>query len=264
MAVIDTAEDFRIGRVVSRLFNALFANLGVFLPLTALLTIPSLLLTLYGTTNLANMGVTAAGAIAPGGGMAFFRQIMLQTAVYVVFGFILQAALVQGTITYLNDERPGLGQSFSSALKSVGPLVVIALLSVLGMAAGMMLLIVPGIILALMWAVVVPVLVVEKTGITETFGRSRALTKGYRGKIFLMVLMYLLVALAISFATRPFLGVSVFMPKPGELNPLYLVVTWVEHVFLTALTAVGIASIYYELRLVKEGIGAQQMAAAFD
>jgi hypothetical protein len=264
MAVLDSAEDFRIGRVVSRMFNALFANLAVFLPLAALLAIPTLLLTLYTTANLANMGMTPAGGIAPGGGLAFFRIAALQGAIYLVFGFILQAALVQGTLTYLNDERPSFGQSFASALKSIVPLVIIAFLSMLGMMAGIMLLIVPGIIVALMWAVVVPVLIVEKTGITETFGRSRALTKGFRGRIFLLVLMYLAITIAIGFATRPLMGISALLPKPGDLNIPYVVVAWAERVFLTAMSAVGIASIYYELRLVKEGVGAQQMAAAFD
>jgi len=264
MAVLDTAEDFRIGRVVSRLFNALFANLGVFLPLAALLTIPNLLLTLYTTSHLTSSGLTPAGALAAGGASAFFRLIALQSLVYIILSFILQAALVQGTITYLNDERPGLGQSFSSALKLLVPLIVIAILSGLAIMAGMMLLLVPGIILALMWSVVVPVRMVENTGITETFGRSRALTKGYRGKIFLLVLMYLVIAIAIGFATRPLFGVSMLAKTLTEFNAVYLVVDWAERVVLAAITAVGVASVYYELRLVKEGIGAQQMAAAFD
>jgi len=115
-----------------------------------------------------------------------------------------------------------------------------------------------------MWSVVVPVRMVENTGITETFGRSRALTKGYRGKIFLLVLMYLVIAIAIGFATRPLFGVSMLAKTLTEFNPVYLVVDWAERVVLAAITAVGVASVYYELRLVKEGIGAQQMAAAFD
>jgi hypothetical protein len=41
-------------------------------------------------------------------------------------------------------------------------------------------------------------------------------------------------------------------------------VDWILRVVLTSITAIGATSIYYELRLVKEGIGAQQMAAAFD
>jgi len=264
MTTIDTAEDFRIGRVVSRLFNALFANWVIFLTLATLLMAPLLLLSLYTTANFASMGITPAGGIAPGGLGSFFRLFALQMVIYTIFYYLLQAALVKGTITYLNDERATLGQCLSSVLKSAGTLVVIAFLSLLGVFLGIMLLVVPGIILALMWFVIVPVCMVENTSVTQTFGRSRALTKGHRGKIFLLILMYFALAFAIVFTTRPLLGVSMMMPKPGELNVAYVVVGWAEQVILAALTAAGVASIYYELRLVKEGVGAQQMAAAFD
>src|ERR1700749_4741953 len=116
MAIVDTAEEFRIGRVVSRLFDALFANLVTFLALAALLMIPVLLLTIYTTTNLASVGVNPTGGIAVGGGMHFFGLIMAQTVIYLVFGYILQAALIYGTLSYLNGERPSFGQCFSNAL----------------------------------------------------------------------------------------------------------------------------------------------------
>jgi len=264
MTTLDSAEDFRIGRVVSRLFNALFANLPIFLPLAALLTIPNLLLNLYTTSHPGSTGLNPAGGFAPGGGLAFFRLVVLQSLIYIVFSYILQAALVQGTVTYLNDEKPSFGQSLSNALKSIVPLIVIAILGGLAMMLGLVLLVVPGIILALMWTVVVPVRVVENTGIAETFGRSRALTKGHRGKIFLLFLMYVVLAVVVSFATRPLFGVSMLARSLTDFSALYIVVDWAERVFLAALTAVGAASIYYELRLVKEGAGPEDMATVLD
>jgi hypothetical protein len=264
MAVVDSAEDFRMGRVVSRLFEALLANPVPFLALTALLTIPSLLLSLYTITNVTQtMGVTPAGGIAPGGMGRFIEVTGSAALVYLVFTFLLQAALTQGTISWLNGEKPSVGQSLSVAVKNFLPLVAIAILAGLGWMLGSLLLVVPGIIVALMWSVVVPVKVVEGTGITESFGRSRALTKGFRGRIFLLFLAYFVVAMILGFAVRPLLGISM-LPKPGELSVGYILVDWILRVVLTAITAVGATSIYYELRLVKEGIGAQQMAAAFD
>lgn len=264
MATVDSAEDFRIGRVVSRLFEALLANPVPFLALTALLTLPSLLLSLYTVTNITQtMGVTAAGGIAPGGMGRFVEMSALSGLVYLVFTFLLQAALTQGTISWLIGERPSFGHSLSVALKNFLPLVAIAILTGLGVGLASFLLLVPGVILALMWSVVVPVKVIEGTGITESFGRSRALTKGYRGRIFLLFLAYFVVAMIVSFAVRPLLGVAM-MPKPRDLNAAYILVDWVVRVVLTSITAVGATSIYYELRLVKEGVGAQQMAAAFD
>jgi len=264
MAIIDSAEEFRMGRVVSRLFDALLANPVPFLALTALLTIPSLLLSLYVTSNVTQaMGMNPAGGIAPGGTGRFFEMSALSGLVYLVFTFLLQAALTQGTIMWLNGDKPSFGQSLSVAVKNFLPLVAIAILTGLGFMLGMILLIIPGIILAMMWSVTVPVRVVEGAGITESFGRSRALTKGYRGRIFLLFLAYFVVAVVLGFAVRPLLGVAL-VPKPGDISPMYIIVDWVVRVVLTSITAVGVTSIYYELRLVKEGIGAQQMAEAFD
>ena len=264
MAIIDSAEDFRMGRVVSRLFDALIANAVPFLALTALLTIPSLLFSLYTIANVTQtMGVSGAGTLAPGGTGRFFAVSGLAGLIYLVFTFLLQAALTHGTISWLNGEKPSFGQSLSVAIKNFLPLVAIAILSGLGMMLGGLLLFIPGVIVALMWSVAVPVRVIEGAGITASFGRSRVLTKGYRGRIFLLLLAYFLVAIAVGFAVRPLLGVAM-IPKPGDLNPVYILVDWITRVFLTSISAVGVTSIYYELRLTKEGIGAQQMAAAFD
>jgi len=263
VTTIDTAEDFRIGRVVSRLFNVLFANWTIFLSLTAFLTIPTLLFTAYTALNPASTGMGANGFL-PGGVLRFFEHSALALLIYFVFGYTLQAALTQGTVLYLNGERPSFGGCLATGVKAFVPIVIIGSLSFLGMMLGAMLLIIPGLILLLMWCVVIPVRIVEQTRIGESFGRSRALTKGHRGKIFLLMLMFFLLAVVLGLVTRPVMGLSIIAPKPNELNIPYVLVTWAENVLTTSLLTIGIASIYYELRLVKEGIGAQQMAAAFD
>jgi hypothetical protein len=263
MATLDSAEDFRIGRVVSRMFNALFANAASFLALAALLSIPSLLSVVYTTLNPQSMGMNGVG-FQPGGGWLFLRYMAVNLLIYFIFGYMLQAALTQGTILYLNDARPSFAQCLSTAAKAFFPIAIIGTLSFLGAIVGTMLLIIPGLIVLLMWCVVIPVRIVEQTSVGETFGRSRALTKGHRGKIFLLLLMYFLLAAIIGLVTRPLFGISAIAPRPNELNVAYAVVAWAESAFSAALLAIGIASIYYELRLVKEGIGAQQMAAAFD
>ena len=132
------------------------------------------------------------------------------------------------------------------------------------MIVGFILLFVPGVIVALMWSVVVPVFVVEHPGVFASFGRSRALTKGHRGKIFLLVLLYIVIAWIISVAMALIMGVSLVRPGAGNFAPAYLIANWLVSVPLMALVAVGVAAIYYELRLVKEGVGPQQLAAAFD
>jgi hypothetical protein len=52
--------------------------------------------------------------------------------------------------------------------------------------------------------------------------------------------------------------------QAGEVNTiLYIVVAAVIQIALSLLSAVGTTSIYYELRLVKEGVEPEQLAAVF-
>jgi hypothetical protein len=251
-------EEFRIGRVVSRTFNAVFAHPVTFLALAALIAIPSLLLDYY----LVAFQPTDA-SLASGGTIRALGTSVLGALLGMVFGSLMQAALSQGTMSWLNGEKPSFGQSLSVVTKNFLPLTIIAAIMTLGLFLGILLLIIPGIILTLMWSVVVPVRVIEGTSITESFSRSRALTRDYRGSIFLLFLAYIPLTGAMSLAAHIPLGVAM-VAKPGDFTVPYAAVEWIRFTVLGVVTGVGVSSIYYELRLVKEGIGAQQMAAAFD
>ncbi len=48
------------------------------------------------------------------------------------------------------------------------------------------------------------------------------------------------------------------------MPPLYLVLTGAVRVVTAAVSAAGTACIYYELRVVKDGIGPQQLANIFE
>ena len=266
--VFQPAEQFRIGRVVSRMFHVLFANWPAFLPLAALLSIPSTLLRVYASMNPALSGLGTA-VLRPGGLFLFWRYETVALAVYFLFGYTLQAALAQGTILHLNGERPGFGQCLSVGLRNFVPVFVIGVASYLAMIVGFLLLVVPGFILLLMWSVVIPVRIVERTGIMESLGRSRALTRGFRGKILLLGLMYLVFAVVIVLATRPLTGLSLLASEFARWNIPYVIIasiliSWGQRIAFSLALGVGTASVYYELRLVQEGIGADQMAAAFD
>jgi hypothetical protein len=181
-----------------------------------------------------------------------------------VFFYVLQAALVQGTILDLNGERPDLGKCLSAGFRVLLPVIAITFLSYVGMAAGMVLLIVPGIIWALAWSVVVPVKVVEQTGIIASFGRSWALTRGHRWKILGLFLLLVAAMFVIQGVVAMVFATSLFRPNQAALDPAYLIAYWLVNIPLAAIMSVAVASLYYELRLVKEGVGPAQLAAAFD
>jgi hypothetical protein len=253
MVVVDTVEDFKIGRVVSRTFSVVTRNILTFLLAALVIMIPVIAINFYvGTPNYFLAG-RAKGVLYGA----------LVAIVPIICTYLLQAALVQGTITDLNGEKPNLGASLSTGFTLALPVLGIAILSVLGMALGMVLLVVPGLILAVGWSVAVPVKVVERTSIKNSFGRSWDLTKGYRWKILGLVIIYFLALVLLGLIVATISKVS--LAQPGGLhNTTYIVLQWLQGVITAVFSAIGATAIYYELRTVKEGMAPEQLAAAFD
>lgn len=115
-----------------------------------------------------------------------------------ILGFaaaVVGTTWLQGAFVYaVQDARDGtfeatLAQTFSRVSSSIGTLLVAGLLAGLGIALGLLLLVVPGLFLLTIWAVIAPVIVVERTGAFSSFGRSRALVRGHGWKVFAIVLI---------------------------------------------------------------------------
>jgi hypothetical protein len=254
MAITDTVENFQIGRVISRTFGTFARNAALFLLVAALAMLPVLLVNLYmGSPNYMVVGTNRGWGFG-----------VLVLAVQLVCPPLLQATLVQATITDLNGERPDLGQSLSTGVALFLPVVGITLVYFLGLIFGLVLLIVPGLILMTAWAVAIPARVVERTGFWGAFSRSGALTKNHRWKIFGLLLLYGIVAIVTSFLILAVAGVSFAKADTMTGDIPYLVFDWIERVILSLVVAIGFTTAYYELRTVKEGMAPQQLAAAFD
>jgi hypothetical protein len=72
------------------------------------------------------------------------------------------------------------------------------LLAALGILVGLVLLIVPGLVLLTWWSLLVPVLVLEKTEVLESFGRSRELVRGHGWNVFGLIVLTVLILIAVS------------------------------------------------------------------
>ena len=267
MSDLASNEDFEIGRVISRTFSVYGRNFVTFTILAALAAIPTVALAYYfGKVNPAAAG-TGAGA-SPAHIFAALGAVWGRAAtagiVGVIFAYILQAAIIHGTLADLNGKRAGFGECLSTGVRVFLPLIGLAILTWLGCYAGLILLVVPGIMLFTAWFVVVPAYVVEHTGVFGAFGRSRQLTRGFRWPILGLAAIYIIAAIAISFALAPLFSVNLFRRDAASFAMPYLLTSAVVRVFVSVIAAVGVASAYYELRLAKEGIGPQGLAAAFD
>jgi hypothetical protein len=146
----------------------------------------------------------------------------------------------------------------SAPWRHILPLFGILFLTVIAVAVGIVLLVVPGILVALAFSVAAPVRVGEGRGVFGSFQRSRDLTRGFRWRILLVFILIALIGGAVGLVggmLRSIFHVSLATWAVSG-NPL---TTAAMQLVNTAAAAV----IYCELRRVKEGGGAGQVAEAF-
>jgi len=135
-----------------------------------------------------------AGLLALTGNVGFG----LGFVVSVVAAFLLQATLVKA----VQDVRDGradmsISETVSAALPYLGSVAVASILAAIAISIGLFLLIVPGLFLITIWAVIVPVIVIERSGVLASFGRSRELVRGRGWHVFwTLVLVYLIMLVA--------------------------------------------------------------------
>jgi len=123
---------------------------------------------------------------------------------------------------------------------------------------------VPGLMIAIAWCLCIPVYVVEQPGLTESFGRSAQLTRGNRWRIFGIFVLYFVALLIIELVFGVF-GSAMRVAAGGAPSMLVaLVVNPLLYVANALIGATGVAVLYVELRQIRDGVGAEGLAAIFD
>jgi len=171
-----------------------------------------------------------------------------------------------------------LGQSTSIAESFAGikgRILYLALIMVgywMGIGVGLILLIVPGVILALMWALTIPVAVIEDKGLRDAVNRSAELTKGNRGRVFVIYALYLVLIYAIYMAWMlPVLAVAGLSARAHRMVgvPLWTqlaipIGSFLSNCLAGPLMTIGISLLYYDQRVRKEAFDLQHMMATLD
>jgi hypothetical protein len=242
---------FSVGQVLKRSFSTFFANFIPFFVLALILYLPSLILS-YGSLDDLQSGIAT-----PQYSAADFVAIALS----VVLSYILIGALVYGTVQHLTGRKAGLGDIIGRGLSRVIPVIVIAILLSIVVSIGFVLLIVPGIFLVVVYSVVIPAAVVERPGIIGSFNRSWDLTKGYRWPVLGLLLILFVILLVFSIVVGGAAGIGfVFMDSLALIVIADYVISAITGVF----ASVVIAVLYHDLRVAKEGVSSEQIAAVFD
>jgi len=122
----------------------------------------------------------------------------LADLVFLVGIYLLEAALVRA----IQDVRDGtanlsVSQTFSAAMPSLGSVVGASILAGILIWIGFFIVIIPGIYLATIWVLIVPVIMVENAGALASFGRSRELVRGrFWNVLGTLILVFLIVFVA--------------------------------------------------------------------
>jgi hypothetical protein len=102
----------------------------------------------------------------------------------------------------VQDVRDGqadlsIGQTVNEALPFIASVAGASILAGIAITIGLLLVIVPGLFLITIWAVIVPVIIIERSGALASFGRSRQLVRGHGWHVFgTLVVVYIIMLVA--------------------------------------------------------------------
>ena len=178
----------------------------------------------------------AAALLALAGGIF---GALLGSIVELFAAFLVQAALVKA-VQDVRDGRADLsfGETVSAATPYLGPVAGASILAGIAITVGLILLIAPGLYLVTIWAVIVPVIVIERSGALASFGRSQQLVRGRGWHVFgTLVLVFLIlivvdILLGLVFSALPVLwrtGLSTVVSGTLIAPFLALVVTLIYY-----------------------------------
>jgi hypothetical protein len=240
-------SDFRVGRVLERTASVLARNFPAFLVVMAIGYVPCVLLVREWVSLFSNHQSPTAQQIVALLGVGLISLLLTTLA---------QLMVTYGAFGYLRGRRVDIGEALRVAVSRYFPVILLWICTILAEIITAPAIVVPT-ILSCMWYLAIPACVIEGRGPIESMRRSSELTKGHRWKFFgLAICLGILNAVG-----SGMLGASL-NAMGGENLKLVGDVLW-SGVFGAASTIAAVVA-YYELRVAKEGIDVEQVAAVFE
>jgi hypothetical protein len=217
------SQKLSIGTVLSRVFSLYTSESSVWVPVSALIIgLPAIL----------------SAVIEYNGGalLKLLALIVVFVAEFVFAGMVVElvASVEKGTT------HPNAGGLIRSVMPVLGSLIVVSIVAGIAIGIGFILIIIPGLILLTIWAVFVPIIVLENPGGLKALSESRAMVRGNGWQVFgVIVILFLLVALIE--------GLIVGAAVAASLG-LGIVVSVVVRVLTAPISSLAAAVMYFELK----------------
>jgi hypothetical protein len=234
---------FGVGELLAETFSIYAANFVPFALLTALAIAPIYVLE-----------TIMIAAKAPGFSAARVAASILLLVVALIAPQIATAAITFGVYQHLRGRETSMAECLRRGVSLLMPVLRLVIVQGLAIGAGILVCIVPGVLMALRWAVSIPAAVTEGTGVGASIERSTFLTEGLRTDIF--GVLFVLGALEI--------GLMLLVRFVAAKNPfLHLALSGLKDLLVVGLSATASAVLYYRLRGIKESVDVDQIASVF-
>ena len=211
-----------VGAIISRTFNIYVEEASVLLPAAAVVFVLS--------------GILTTLLIAASPALALLALVIALAATTLFTGMIVEL------VADVQDGRRDatVGQLLRAVTPVFGKLILVGVVAGIGIAIGFILIVVPGLILATIWSVAAPVVVLERPPGLGALGRSRELVRGHGWQAF-GVIVVLVIGVGILAAVLEVLGDSAG-------TDVGLVVRVVVQILTAPLSALAASVLYFELR----------------
>jgi hypothetical protein len=230
------------GAVLSRSLAVWVKNLAPFLLLTLLVTLPGHVLHF----------IVESGRLTSGDADL---DLVLPTLVDTVLIYIASGAICFGVFQGLRGKPVSFFRCVLVGLRKLPKVVLAGLVAGLAIGIGWLVFVIPGLFLACVLYVVVPVAVLEGGGVATSIQRSAQLTAGSRLQLFAIGLISFLVNYSLAK-----LAVDGFEKGSPELWTARIVLA----VVFASFSAVTSTVAYHDLRVLKEGHAPDDVADIYE
>lgn len=219
-----------VGGVIRRVWSIYVEEAAVLMPAAAVVFVVT--------------GIVAALLISGG----TLLGLLVAEVIGIVAGMLFTAMVVELVADVQDGRRDSsAGQLLRAAAPFVGQLILVAIVAGVAMVIGFFLLLVPGLILITIWAVFVPVIVLERAPGLSSLSRSRELVRGNGWQVFAVLFVLFVLVGVVSTA------ISAAAASAG--TGAGIVVRVVVGVLTAPFGSLASAVLYFDLKGLATGTG---------
>lgn len=216
------AQRLDVGGVIRRVFDIYVDQAPVLLPASAVVFVVT--------------GIVAQLLVAASSSLAIVALFLDLVATTLFTGMVVE--LVADVQDGRRDHSPS--QLLRAVTPVLGTLVLVGIVVAIGVAVGFILIVVPGLILLTLWSVAAPVVVLERTGVFDSLGRSRELVRGNGWQVFGVIFVLFFLILIV--------GSGVELAASSASSAAGLVASVVIGVLIGPIYALAQSVMYFDLR----------------